>query len=470
MKSSAWSRLSQSDSTMLAFSNLSRSLCYLVPVPILYAVRTPADVSVWLVMTTLLGMQNLLFIGVPHVLVRMLSYADTPRESGTGNGACEPSLKELAQFTRAAFSIFTVLLLVLLSTLGTAALFLPISHMGSPADGWLAWAMIVALAPLRVVLLRQLTYLNGRGIVAEARRIDGLAWLGGGVVATVGILLLPSLALMVLIMHLCIGAAIILIAALCRDNGWVTLSRGGDIDSFRRTLSVVWAPIWRTGVGTLMSTGTRQSIGLVVAQYSSPPIAAAYLMAQQAITVLTMLSSAPVLSRLHTMTYAFRNRDYARVALVAGQATSRSLWIAAGLSALIGLLIPFTRSFPQFETAFVDVELWCILAVTLLIQRNAAAHLQTYSITNVIVWHWLDGLTGIVSLGCALIFIPGYGGWGAAMAGLVGILVVYAWCPLVLNHRQFGIPFPAFEIRTALAPAVVFAVSMLIAYMLSRVF
>lgn len=469
MKSSAWTRLTQSDSAMLAFSNLSRSLCYLVPVPILYAVRTPAEVSVWLVMTTLLGMQNLLFIGVPHVLVRMLSYADTPRKGDTGNGDYEPSLGELAQFTRAAFLVFSVLLLVLFSTLGTAALFVPISHMGNPADGWLALTMIVALAPLRVVLLRQLTYLNGRGIVAEARGIDGLAWLAGGAVATVGVLLLPSLALMVLIMHLCIGVAIILISAPCRDNGWTTLSRGGNIESLRRTLGVVWAPIWRTGVGTLMSAGTRQSIGLVVAQYSSPPIAAAYLMAQQAITVLTMLSSAPVLSRLHTMTYAFRNRDYARVARVAGAATSKSLWIAAGLSAVIGLAIPFIRSLPQFETAFVDVELWCILAVTLLIQRNAAAHLQTYSVTNVIVWHWLDGITGIVSMACALIFIPAYGGWGAAMAGLVGILVVYAWCPLVLNHRQFGIPFPAFEVRTALAPAIVFAVSMLLASMLSQV-
>jgi len=455
---------------MLAFSNLSRSLCYLVPVPILYGIRTPADVSVWLVITTLLGMQNLLFIGVPHVLIRMLSYADTPQKVGSDKAEYEPSLAELAQFTRIAFSVFSFILLVLFSTLGTAALFVPISHMSNPADGWIAWAMIVALAPLRVILLRQLTYLNGRGIVADARRIDGLAWLGGGIVATVGIVLVPSLAVMALIMHLCIGVAIVLIGKLCRDHGWETLSRGGDSSSFRRTLAVVWAPIWRTGVGTLMSAGTRQGMGLVVAQYSPPPIAAAYLLAQQVITVLTMLSSAPVLSRLHTMTYAFRNGDNAGLARVAAAATSKSLWIAAGLSALVALTIPLLRFVPQFEATFVDVELWGVLAVTLLIQRNAAAHLQTYSVTNVIVWHWLDGITGIVSLAFALVLIPAYGGWGAAIAGLIGIVALYAWCPLVLNHWRFGIPFPEFEIRTALTPLLVFAVSMITAVILSYVF
>lgn len=454
-----------SDSMMLAFSNLSRSLCYLVPIPILYAYRTPADVSVWLVMTTLLALQNLLFIGVPHVLVRMLSYADAPRAEHAAN---EPSLDQLAQFTKVSFAVFAALLTLLFATAGTAAVFVPITHMTTPSDGWLAWALIVALSPLRVLMLRQLTYLNGRGKIADARRIDGLAWLAGGVLAGVTVFVLPSLAAMTLVMHLAIGIATFAIARLCRDNQWDALAKGWDMSGLRRTFAVVWPPIWRTGLGTLLSTGARQGTGLAFAQFGAPSSVAAYLLAQHAITVLTMLSSAPVLSRLHTMTYAFRHNDNAGLIRIAADATSRSLWIAAGLAAAIGLAIPLVAQFPQFATAFVGVELWAVLAMTLLLQRHAAAHLQVYSVTNIIVWHWLDGATGVISVALAFLLIPLFGVWGAAISGLIGIAAVYAWVPLVLSHRRFGIPFPQFALKTSLAPFATFVLVAAVAIAIAR--
>ena len=101
------------------------------------------------------------------------------------------------------------------------------------------------------------------------------------------------------------------------------------------------------------------------------------------------------------------------------------------------IIIPFLTVI-EAEDSFVSPTIWLLLSLTLLTQRYGAVHLQHYSITNHIFWHWLDGATGLVNLLLCFALVPDFGVLGAATANFVSILCFYVWVPGLYARRKFG--------------------------------
>lgn len=447
-------RVIRSAPMMLAFSSFARAGSYLLPVPILHWLGGPAPAAFWLLAVTLIGMQNLLFLGAPQIFVRMLAVA---RAGGRQSETTGTILSESAicRLMRIVFHSASLVITLLTATFGSWAMEASVAQAANPADLWAAWAVVVLTSPLRVLLLSRLTYLNGCGDIAAPRFADGMAWSLGGLLAAGALWLTGSL----LAMTIGAQAPIVLLGLwLIRrghQRGWARQLREGEPGDVAAAFREVWPPTWRAGLGILFSLGPRQGAGVLLAQYASAEETGAYLLALNAMTVLMMLTSAPMQSALHRLSELYARSETRAHAEVAARARSQSLWIVALFTGGVALFIPLFALLPVHRT-FVSLRIWAELALGSFVQRYGAAHLQHYTITNRVVWHWLDGTTGVVNIVLCLWLIPSMHGEGAALATLFSLLPVYVWVPTLLAVRHFGLPWPRID-RGVVAPAAAMA-------------
>ncbi|MFD2579010.1 lipopolysaccharide biosynthesis protein [Novosphingobium colocasiae] len=452
---------------MLAFSNLARAGSCVLPVPLLYRDHGAPGAAFWLLATTMIGMQNLLLLGAPQIFIRMLAVAQVGagRQPSSSAGAA-PSMADIRALMHRVFLAATVAITVLMATAGSHFVAPVIAASVRPDDMWAAWSVIVASAPLRTALLCHLTYLNGCGVLARPRLIDGIGWALSGLLAMIALRFSGSLLVMAIIAQVPIMAATIANGYLARRHGWTGWQEPRTA-RLGPTARVIWPPTWRAGLGVLLSTGVRQGSGVLLAKYVSAGTLAGYLLALNGIAVIMMLSAVPVQSALHRMVQAFAaERTQAHVA-IAAIAMRRSLWVAALLCGILALATPLLARW-QPHHPFVSLPVWSVMAAGLFLQRYGAVHLQHYSITNHIVWHWLDGATGLVNLALCLWWIPGHGALGAAWANTLSLLVCYAWLPTVMAVRRFGMEWPACDLDAAVRPAAGLAMLIGAAFLLQR--
>lgn len=443
----------RSPSAMLAFSSFARAGSYLMPVPFLYHLGSEAA-AFWLLAMTLVGLQNLLFLGAPQIFVRMLAVAENAPGPGS---AAEPQLTvgDLSKLMRVVFGGAAVVVTVAMLTLGTWSVVAVAERIASLGDVWGAWAVIAFSSPLRIIILSRLTFLNGLGEIARPRMNDGLSWITSGLLSSLAIIATGSLLLMAVASQLPIVVSAILLKRMADAKGWKTFLYAPASTSLSKVAGRVWPAAWRAGLGSLLSTGARQGAGIVLAQFVGPAQTAGYLLALNGISVMMMLSAAPLQSALHVMAGQYARGETGAHIRQAEAARSLSLWIAAVLAGGVAFAIPLLPMI-GWKHAFVDMRTWGLLAIGLMIQRYGAAHLQHYTITNHVTWHWLDGLTGVFNILFCVAFIPLAGTKGAALANLLSLLPLYAWLPTRLAVRQFGIPWPRADVYSAFLPIAAF--------------
>lgn len=456
-----------SPSLMLAYSNLARAVSCILPVPLLYRDHGESGAAFWLLATTMIGMQNLLLLGAPQILVRMLAVAQVQGGRPPSPAAAAlPSTEDIRALMHRVFLAAAVMITLLMATAGSHFVAPVIAASARPDALWAAWSVIVVSAPIRTALLCHLTYLNGCGILARPRLIDGTGWALSGVLAAIALRFSGSLLIMASIAQIPIIAATIANGRLARRHGWRGW-RKPPTARLGRTARAIWPPTWRAGLGVLLSTGARQGSGVLLATYVSAGTLAGYLLALNGVAMIMMLSAVPVQSALHRMARAFAAEQTNAHIAIAAIAMRRSLWVAALLCGLVALATPLLARWGP-EQPFVSLPLWSVMAAGLLLQRYGAAHLQHYSITNHIVWHWLDGATGLANLALCLWWMPGHGALGAAWANTFSLLLCYAWLPTVMAVRRFRMPWPACDLDAAARPAGALAMLLGAAFLLQR--
>ena len=433
-------------SLMLAYSNLARASCYLLPAPFLYQISTAAA-AFWLLASTLISLQNLLFLGAPQVLVRLLAVA----KSGGQYVENALSVLDLTRLMKVVFGSAGLVITLLMLTIGTSAVARLVGQTDSPIDAWGAWLVFALSSALRIIITSRLTFLNGMGEIARPRFWDGTAWALGGILAAAALAMTKSLLVATSALHLPVLASAVFLGRLAMRQGWDAAPTEDRPRPLRQIWPDVWAPAWRAGLGALLSTGSRQGAGIALAQIAAPAAAAAYLLAQNVISVIMMLSAAPTQSVIHRMAAHFAHSETSEHSLLAEHARRKSMWVTTAFAGTTALAVACLQVV-NVGYVFVDAVVWSVLALGLFIQRYASAHLQHYTITNHIVWHWLDGISGAVNIFLCLLLIPSYGSLGAALAYLFSLVPVYSWMPTWLAVRRFGLSWPQTDLKSVTAP------------------
>lgn len=455
----------------------SRLLSVTLVLPLVLVKFSAPEVAVWQLFATLITLMLILDFGLSPTFSRMLSYAQggarlsdlqsMAQRKGQGSQAPDPETVQAVYGT--LLSLYTRLgvgSVLLAGSAGTWALLSPMAQLADPDAGWMAWAVVVCSLLGAIWGNAYASALQGLNQIASFRRWEILASLGQ-----------IACSFVVLTLDGGLLALIISSQAWAIFNAWrnrrLLLSIRPDLARVRaqahpQVTAALWPAAWRSGVGVMMSQGIIQASGIVYGQLAAAADVAAYLLALRIITTISQFSQAPFYSKLPTLGMLYTQGDTSEQLRVA----QRSMLMASAVFTAGTMVVAVTAQplldMINSKVLFVSAGVWLLLAWAFFIERVGAMHIQLYSLTNHIVWHIANGITGMAMLGLGWLLFPNWGLAAFPAAMLLAYGLLYTTYAMFLTSRAFKFTLWRFEARASLPFALLQLVGGALTYLVLR--
>jgi hypothetical protein len=425
---------------------------------------SPGEIAVWQLFSTLFFIILLLDFGLSPTFVRMLAFSRggatlsemTDMRSRKPKAESQPNSDTAAEIfatLRWIYPRLSLFILILFSILGTYSLQHPIAQTSNPATTWLAWTCVLVASSIGFWGNAYGAALQGMNSIALLRRWEvatGLAQIissfivlisGGGLLALV------------------ISYQFWVIFNALRNR---QLLKKMHPELFklpathnRAVLRVIWPATWRSGVGVLMGQGIIQASGVAYSQMGSPAEVASYLLALRFMTMISQFAQVPFYAKLPLLAELHASGQTERQRSIAQGGMQKAHWIFIAGASGIALAAQPLLSLIGSQTPFVSSSIWTLMTLAFLAERFGAMHLQLYSLSNHIVWHIANGVTGLLMIVIYFISASILHGMAFPVAMLTAYSLFYCIYSARLSYKTFGLTFRNFEIRTSLAPIAV---------------
>ena len=456
---------------------LASSLSGLVVLPLVLTKFSTAEIIVWYLMLTFVGLQQVVDVGFSPTFSRIITYLmggvaiddlRRPSKSGTGNLDAGDLNRVYSTMRKVYFRLgiaWTVLLLIV----GSLALQRPISQLRDARSAWIAWGVIVVVSYVAFSANQYVSYLMGLNEVALLRRWDAIAAIGA-IVTSFSVLFsgggLLALVIANQVWQLLNAARKARLARSAVDGLMRSFSRQ-PFD--KRVFNAVWPSAWRSGVGVLMSYGVIQSSGIIYAQVGSTANVATYLLGLRFMQIVTQFSSAPFYSKIPTFSRLYAEGRIAELLHFAQRGMRLSHWAFVlgfgGTGLLVGPLLKYIGS----NASFPGPLLWILMGLAFFADRFGAMHIQLYSVTNHIIWHIANGVCGTVYLAVSLGLLHLIGAYAFPVGMIAGYYGFYSWYSARYSYAKFGLKPIAFEKTTSLRPALALLATFVLIALQSRI-
>lgn len=425
------------------------------------------EVAVWQLFSVLFSLALLFDFGLAPTFARLLAYA-------RGGATLDEMARPTAPFHAAradmgpagsAATVFAaqrwlylrlgIAAALVFGLIGSWALLRPISLTADPAAAWAAWGLVLATMAVGFWGNGFAAALQGMDHIAVLRRWEigcglaqvasstGVLLAGGGLLELVASyqfwVVFNALRNRMLMKRLCPQ----LMAAPVRADNAV--------------LRVLWPATWRSGVGLLMSQGIVQASGVIFSQVGNPAQVAAYLLALRVMTVVSQFSAAPFYSKLPQLAKLQMSQQRPAQMVLAQRGMRLAHWTFVLGVGLVAVSAQPLLDLIGSRTAFVSHAVWALMCLAFFTERFGAMHLQLYSVTNHIVWHIANGVSGLLMIGLAMALFPALG----LMALPLGMLLAYTgfYCVYCFgkSSKSFDFTLIGFERGVSLLPALALA-------------
>ena len=425
--------------------------------------RLPAeDVAIWYAINSFLLLSVIVEAGFTPTFVRLYAYASagTPAErladcgtSGEGIKDGVPnadSLDRIDGTIQRVFFLTTCIYTIILWAVGSWILHPLLTAHEDPKTGWTAWLVVCLCQPLLFHAGKYNAYLTGTGNVALNQRMVAL------------VSLLSSAGM---IMALLMGGGLISLACILQAGGILGFIRGAVLSRrvngarYRDSVfgrfdsdvwSAAWSPAWRSALGNAATIGSVQLSGLLYARAASPIDGASYLLGLRLITVIAEFSNAPFYAHIPTYTRFRVEGHLTRLANATALGMKRSLVVFVAGFLMLGIFAAPLLDLVGKDVSFPAPQIWCALGIAFLIQRIGAMHLQIYSTTNRIVWHWVGLGSVVVFAPAALLLVDRYGVIGIPLAMAISYLLTLLPISAFLSYRSLSTSPWAFERKASI--------------------
>ncbi|MCU0392442.1 MAG: hypothetical protein MUE81_15100 [Thermoflexibacter sp.] len=457
----------ESPTLMTWGSFLTRSLSAVLVLPLVLRSFQEEEITLWLMFAQIISLQLLVDMGFTPTFARLIAYAKggirdiipflNPKnkdENTTITTDSEPNWELIGQIRIVMQKVYTYMTLIsfgLLLTVGTYFVYEPIQRMQSKSmHGWIAWGMIVFTSLFYLRGNQYSACLQGINQVATLRRWEVLVAMGGIVSSLVVLLADGGLLGMVIASQVWVILGIGLNYWL--SNKYIPKVIVQEGISSQTMFLLIWQKAWRSGVGVLISFGTLRFASLYIGGGVDSAQAAMFLLGLRIVEMLNEFAQAPVYSKLPRLAKLYAERNLGVMMGVAKQGMTRSHWIFVGAFIVSGLVGNFALAFIGSKTQFPQIHEWCILGLAYFFQRFGAMHLHLFSTTNQIIWHKVNGITGLIFLIIFFLTYQYFPIYSYAIALLSSSLLFYAWYCAYRTYKEFNLQWWSFEKTVALAP------------------
>ena len=200
--------------------------------------------------------------------------------------------------------------------------------------------------------------------------------------------------------------------------------------------------------------GSVQATGILVAQLATAPQTASYLLALRLIQTVSQFSQAPFYTKIPTLA---KLRAQGEISLLLH--TARTGMRYSYLTFLAGFftLAIFAEPILMYINSNVDYVgrlFWTVLGIAIFAERYGAMHIQLYSITNKIIWHIANGVTGVLLILFSILLYGKLGLYAFPISILLSNLFFYSWYSASHSYKEYNLKFLDFEMRAMLPPAI----------------
>lgn len=418
------------------FSYLSLSANIFVVLPLILVKFNAAEVALYYLMTSITQLGGIADVGFRNTFIRLFAYA-------TGNAkditviTHKPETKkeeelvfnwilieDLFSMMMKIYIWVSLLVLILLSIIGTISLIKPIAALTSQTHAWMAWGVVCLTAPIEFYGKSYKNYLEGLYEVALVRRAETLFNIGAILSGILVMVFIPSLLAIVITERLWKVINVIRDSYLTNrthdKKASFFVSKPFDKVLFRK----IWAPAWRSGVSGLMSNGLATISGLLYAQVGVTVNVASYLLALRLITLIRNISNAPFYSKIPLLARLRTSGIYDELIRISTKGMSL-VYVFFFLGVIfVGYFSDLIISLLGSDTQFVSLDMWWLLVLAFFVHRIGTLHLQLYLTTNHVISHIIDGISGIIFIVASYYMLDDYGAYAFVWGMLFGYTTV----------------------------------------------
>ncbi|MEO6994782.1 MAG: hypothetical protein ABI273_14330 [Lacunisphaera sp.] len=441
--------------------------------------RLPVEeFNVWALFSALVGLYLLVDMGFSLTFIRALATtlagASTPdafeRHATVVVGKISnwELLMRVVAFMRFVYRMLGWVYLVLVGLVGSLALVRPISLTGHPSNAWAAWVVVMGCGYVGIRTNYLGVLLQGLNEIALIRRWEAVTSIGSTVCGCAVLYFNGSLLALVIATQTWGLIGVGRNFWLCKKvaDGRFTTQPAAKNDA--QLFAILWPPTWRSGVGVLMSFGLIQATALLQAQFVSAATSASYLLCLRIIQQISAFSQAPFYSKLSVLPRLRAENRRRELVKVAARGMRLSLWAYVAGFAAAGFFGPFLLRLIGSAVKFPQIGTFILFGSVFAVERYAAMYLQLYNITNDVITHVANGVTGLLCMIFILILWPQVGELALPLGLLAGYLAFYAWFPVRCAYREYGLSFWRFETRNGLGPFLFFVFAAYLLWELSR--
>lgn len=345
----------------------------------------------------------------------------------------------------------TIIILLLMSTLGSLIIYKPISYLESQDEGWIAWIFVCIGAAANFYAKMYGNYIEGMNKVALVKRNDAIVKFISIIASIIVLIVNPTL------MNLAIVVNVFMVINILIKKRLAKKIYEGRLEEFKKRsfdkvmFSKIWNPAWRSGISGLMSNGLTSLTGVFYSQVGNIESVAAYLLSLKLITEIRNVSNAPFYSKIPKMVKLRSQHDIKKLINVA----KRGMFLTHSVFGFgVVFLAFFSETLLDFigsETKFVESEFWILLSIAFMIHRYGALHMQNYLTTNHVISHIADTISGIIFISSTFILLPVLGLYAFPISMIIGYLGFHAWYSAYHSYKSLNVSFIEFEKKNLIA-------------------
>lgn len=446
--------------TLMSWLNIAaRLLSPIAVLPMVLNRFSPPDIALYYLFVSVISLQVMFGSGFAPTIARFVSFvlagakADDllalrlgGKASLKGNGAVDrATLASLIATAHRVFVLLSVFSIPAAAIFGTWALWAPVEATSDPAQSWIAWLVVLAATPFVMLGTRYSAFLQGANQIALDQRwgalfgifsaLSGLAamGMGGGLLALVCVNQAWQIVAYFRLRHLSARVLSALVPALP--------AVGPSRDLFR----AIWPASWRSLLGVASSNGLTALMGLIFAQFLVSEELARLLFGIRIMVLVAEVSRAPFYSRLPVLNGFRATGETHQLRAESRRGMQRAYVVFVGLVLAAPVAAQYLLPLIGSQISFPESSFWLLLGFATLVERMGAMHIQVYSTTNHIVWHRLNGGTGVLWVLLLLTTFPFLGLLAYPLSMLLAYTAYYSSRAAVLSIRSMGSGYWGFE-------------------------